>query len=98
MTLRHSLHLVIGLLAVGLSAAGAGTIDAYWQGPTTGDWNDSTHWSSAVVPANNGDTYNVFIDAGDIPDTTVHLDMNVTIDNVTVSAGDALWIDNSMSL
>ena len=65
-------------------------INATWLGGA-GNWDNAALWDIGVVPNNGGgDTYNVFIDGGKIANSTVNLNINATIDNLTIDAGDTL--------
>lgn len=91
------------LMAVVIVLALQGTsmavqITATWTGGA-GNWNVGGNWSGGVVPNNGMDTFNVLIDGGNIgTNSTVSLDMNATIDNLTIDALDSLGINNARSL
>ncbi len=75
----------------------AATQQANWTGGT-GFWNTPGNWSGAVVPDNGADTYNVFIDNGDLGTASiVELDADITIDSLTIDQGDRLTIVNDIS-
>lgn len=93
---------IAGLIAVWAGAcagifspAEAAQLDAVWVGGT-GDWNAASNWDPADVPQNGaGGTYNVFIDNLDIfTASAVTLNVNATVDNLTVDAGDRLTLPN----
>jgi len=76
------LVLFLGLL-VWQPVAVAAVVDATWNAASVGDWGDATNWDiNPVVPDNNGDTYNVFINDG-----TTTLDAEYTIDDFTMTGG-----------
>jgi hypothetical protein len=79
--------------------ATAAQVDATWVGGI-GNWNTPGNWDIGIVPNNGvgGNTYNVFIDGGKILNSSVNLDINATIDNLTIDAGDSLVINNGKSL
>lgn len=64
-----------------------------------GNWNVAGNWSGGVVPNNGVNTFNVKIDNGNAgQNSTVTLNINATIDNLTVDSGDQLTIQNAQSL
>ena len=79
-------------------AAGAtqptGAADITWIGGT-GDWNVGANWSSATVP---GASDNAFIDGGSATNSVVSLNVASQINNLTISAGDLLGINNGVQL
>ena len=76
------------LLAVG--PLQASQVTESYIGPASGDWNTASHWSiPGTVPSNfGGTTYSVHI--ATTASATVSLDINATIDNLTIDVGDAL--------
>jgi hypothetical protein len=79
--------------------AHAAALSATWNGGV-GNWNVGANWSGGVVPCNTAsNTYSVDIDGGNTGViSSVTLDINCTIDNLTVDAGDSLVIPNIRSL
>lgn len=68
--------------------------DARWIGGT-GNWNTAANWDPAVVPNNGVDTYHARIDDEDTKSASVvTLDLNATIDHLTIDPGDELRIPN----
>ena len=86
-------------ILVAAGAAGAAQVDATWNGGT-GVWSDTGAWDVGVAPDNGvgGDTYNVLIDDGNAAASTVTMDVDATIDNLTVDAADELIIGASRRL
>lgn len=91
-------RLVVGAILVVLlilpnlqGTATAVQVDATWNGGT-GNWSVATNWTPNVVPNNNADTYNVLIDGGKVAASSVSLDIDATIDKLTIDAGDSLGI------
>jgi hypothetical protein len=68
-----------------------------WAGPTAGNWSVAANWS-AGVPNNGTNTFNVFIDNGRSQASAVTLDINATINNLTIDANDSLSIANAKVL
>ena len=99
--LTHRLAALALVLAIGQllpCAALADDIDATWLGGSS-NWNDAGNWSSAAVPNNNGHAYDVFIDGGSTGvASVVSFDMNATISDLTIDAGDRLQINNNTTL
>jgi hypothetical protein len=58
-----------------------------WNGGT-GNWNTAANWSTGTFP--NGSTTNVLIDNGNAAASTVTLNTTVSVNNLTIDAGDAL--------
>jgi T5SS/PEP-CTERM-associated repeat protein len=75
-------------------APGPAVVAATWIG-SNGNYNDSNNWDNGAVPVNDAITFfDVFIDGGDGADSAVTVDDgNRTIDNLTISAGDSMFID-----
>jgi len=72
----------------------ADQITATWLGGID-YWSEPTNWSIGVVPNNDEtNTYNVLIDNIPTTDSVVTLNMNATIDNLTVDSDDVLKIGN----
>jgi hypothetical protein len=100
---RHqwlSLALLILSAMVCCAPAQASTA-ATWKGGI-GNWSDPTKWSGNVVPNNGspaGATYSVQIDGQQIGVVSqVNMDMNVTLDKLTIDPGDSLSIANAETL
>jgi hypothetical protein len=79
---------------VGLIPARAPAADVTWFGGT-GNWNVGANWIGGNVPA-IGD--NVFIDGGNAVNSVVSLNVNANINNLTISTGDTLGINNGQTL
>ena len=79
---------------VGLTPARAPAADVTWLGGT-GNWNVGANWSGGSAPA-AGD--NVFIDGGNAVNSVVSLNVNASINNLTISSGDTLGINNFQTL
>ena len=75
----------------------ADDIDAFWEGGT-GNWNVAGNWSPAGVPNNNGDIYNVFVDNEPEVAAVASLNMDATVNNVTVGSNDHLRINSYKTL
>src|SRR5208337_2674357 len=66
-----------------------------WIGGATGNYNNTANWSLGVVPNNTTQaTYSVVIPTS----SAVTLDINPTIDNLTIDATSSLSIPNDKSL
>ncbi|ODS31085.1 MAG: PEP-CTERM motif protein [Candidatus Scalindua rubra] len=87
--------LVIMLVLQGTS--NAVQLTTTWNGGA-GNWNVAGNWSGGVVPNNGVDTFNVLIDNGNATNSSVSLDTNATIDNLTIDALDSLGINNGRIL
>jgi len=78
-----------------------GVFDAIWNGGT-GNYSIANKWDINTVPNNGvppGSRYNVLIDGAKTGTASdVSLDINATINNLTVDAGDKLGINDSKSL
>ncbi len=68
-----------------------------WNGGT-GTWNVPGNWSAGVPNNGGGNTFNVFIDAGNAAVSVVTLDISPTINNLTINADDSLKIGNGTIL
>ncbi|MGC2322436.1 MAG: SBBP repeat-containing protein, partial [Terriglobales bacterium] len=66
-----------------------------WLGGT-GNWSDSTKWSTGVVP--NSTSVNVCIDNGNAVASQVTLDISASVGNLTIDANDSLIIGNNTAL
>jgi len=86
-----SLLVVTGLGSV--TPALAVAVD--WDGLAAGNWGTATNWSGNVLP---GAADDVLIDGGDAQNTTVTLNVNPSINSLTVDTGDALSFNNGTSL
>jgi len=78
---------VATLAFVVLSACGVTAAEkiAYWQVDADGKWADSSRWSGPSYPDNSGT--NLFSAIVDMPNRTVSLDRNITIESFTFSRG-----------
>jgi hypothetical protein len=76
-------------------AATCGANDAIWVGGASGNWNLPANWSTGVVP--NGGT-SVCINNNHSPASAVNLDVNVSIGNLTINAGNSLTLPNNTQL
>ena len=73
------------------SAWNSGVARAPWTSRTggTGNYSDGTKWSLGFAPNNSlAETYTAEIPAG----STVALDMNATIDNLTLDAASSMLV------
>jgi hypothetical protein len=82
----HKLILLVVIIGcIGLSGLRvmAADVVSTWDG-TTGDWSDSTKWSSVDFPSNGngGLTYDAIVNGG-----AVTLDQDIEIEGLTVSGG-----------
>jgi len=78
------------------------TRDAIWIGGTVGNWDDRDNWNSNTVP-NNGNptpetTYHVKINEKNSLDATVKLNIDVTLDNLTIGEYDQLVVLDETTL
>ena len=69
--------------------------DATWFGGT-GNWNVAGNWSPLGVP--NSALTSVFIDGGNVINSSVTLNIGATIGNLAIAAGDSLAIANGQGL
>ncbi len=84
--------------AAACASAAQAQVSAVWLGGAA-NWNNGTMWSNGAPPNNGGGTtYNVFIDDGNAATSDVLLNMNATISNLTVDAGDMLRVQNDRTL
>lgn len=92
---------VIGLSVLIMVAAGrslATPVEAVWKGGT-GNWNNSASWVGGVVPNNTGDTtYAVTLDGNAAANSLAVLNINASIADLTVTAGNALSISGTRTL
>jgi YVTN family beta-propeller protein len=72
---------------------GAATI---WTGGASGNWSNSSNWSTGVVP--NGSTVNVCINDGHSPASAVTLDISVTVANLIIDSGNSLTVSDNTAL
>jgi hypothetical protein len=86
------------LLAIAISRlSSAAVIDDTWtDGSST--WNTPANWNNGVPNNNATNQYNVRIDNNVNANVTVSLDINPTINTLTVDSGDSLSITNGLSL
>ncbi len=98
---KHWMRL-ISVLFVWMCLCGAATAqteyDAIWTNGTTGDWDVAGNWSTSAFPNNGTDTYNVIIDSNGGQNSTVTLNTNVAINDLTIDLGDSLIQNNASSL
>jgi len=87
---------ILLLLFIPGDEAYAAEITATWDAGGDGvNWNDPLNWDINIVPNNDGiDFYQVVINSA----TTVSLNVNVSIDALTVGANDVLVIQNTRTL
>ena len=98
-------------LMAGLShIAAAAPITSNWTPGNAGNWSgsvvaDGINWTHSSAPATTtspsntgGDTFTVNIDNGGGAASTVNLNADVTIDQLNVSSGDTLNLNNSSDL
>jgi YVTN family beta-propeller protein len=77
---------------------GAGTCganDAIWVGGASGNWSVATNWSTGIVPNN---FVNVCINNNHSPVSSVTLDINTNIGNLTINPANSLTIGNNLEL
>ncbi len=89
-TLKSMLLMVVcsGVFVSGTFAA------TTWKTPgTSSGWNTGANWDSGVVPQNT----DVIIDGETSSASTVDVDTNVTVHNLTVNSGDTLLVDKDGS-
>ena len=80
---------LFGLLALtAVSPSRAQLLDATWIGPATGDWSDAANWSTGVVP--DLGAYAVRIDANAAQATTVGVDGQFTVFDLSLDEGDRI--------
>ena len=64
-----------------------------WQGATTGDWFTATNWDLTAVPDNTTtQTYDVFVDGGNVQNSQVTVDNDATVDSLTIDPGDSVSV------
>jgi hypothetical protein len=81
------------------TTAAAANVTDVWNGGT-GLWNVATNWSGGI-PNNGtptGTTYDVLIDNGNPVASSVTLNVNAAIDNLSVDANDSLSFNNATAL
>ena len=78
-----------------LLAAPASAADSTWNAGT-GNWNTAANWSPVGVP--NSTSTNVFIDNSALVNSIVTLNINATIGNLSIAAGDTLRMANGRAL
>jgi len=75
-------------------ASPAGAIDFIWVGGT-GNWSPAgANWNQAGLP---GSTDNVFIDNGSATNSVVSLNVSAIINDLNISNGDSLGVNNNLS-
>jgi hypothetical protein len=80
-----------------LNSALYSQVNAFWISGAS-DWNIPANWSGGVVPNNGGTTYNVFVDGGAPGVSSVNMNVNSTINQLNVDAGESVHIVDSRSL
>lgn len=80
----------IGAVALAVLAGTAhGQDDAFWSNSNGGQWSTAASWSGGVVPNNNGDnTFNATLDNLKAGPYTVTLDIDVTVQNLSLLGSD----------
>ncbi len=81
------------LLCAYLAPARAQTTSTWNGGP--GNWNAAGNWTPKGVPNGN---VNVLIDGGNAVASSVSLNINASIDNLTIDSDDSLGINNGILL
>ncbi len=91
---------IAGLTVAGLACiSSAGSIDAIWSGPSTGEWNVPAYWNPAVIPNNSGEqVFHVHIGPVNSSNVSVNLNLSPSIDALTVEAGNTLQFSNGFDL
>ncbi|MCP5149805.1 MAG: choice-of-anchor D domain-containing protein [Ectothiorhodospiraceae bacterium] len=89
---------VLGV-ALGLAAGtAAAATPATWIGGA-GNWNDPGNWSGGVVPQNTPtETFDVVIDNASGTASVVTLNVNTTIESLTLDAGDTVTFNDGIDL
>ncbi|HXI69300.1 MAG TPA: hypothetical protein VNN22_02970 [Verrucomicrobiae bacterium] len=77
--------LVLTFAAMLAASASASEKSAVWQTDANGQWADANHWSTYNFPDNAGT--NVYSATVDMPNRTVTLDRNVTIESFSLARG-----------
>jgi hypothetical protein len=80
--------------------AGSGVLitgPTIWNGGA-GNWSTGANWNSALVPNNGASVYNVLIDNNSSSSAAVTLDINATVNKLTLAGGDVLNIPVGRSL
>ena len=98
---RAAVRAAASLAAVALLSNTARAATDTYVGPATGSYSAAANWSLGVVPNNGGGaTYDVVIDArtGQASTVQIQSDINPTIGNLTVNAGDALQVGGNIGL
>jgi hypothetical protein len=76
-----------------------GQTNTTWIGPANGSWATAANWSGGVVPNNGGTRFNVFIDGVQAGNSTALLHSGaMTVNNLSISAGDQLTLANGTSI
>jgi hypothetical protein len=71
----------------------SGQTDTTWTGGT-GNWSNSAQWTNGTPNGN----YNAAIDAGNSANSSVSLDINASVANLSISTGDSLSIGGNHTL
>jgi hypothetical protein len=97
--MRHTMKVCACSLTLLCAAiAPAANINATWNGGSS-TWNNTSNWDIGTVPNNNAsDTYNVFIDGLKPGSSAVILDLNATINTLTLETGDAMQVQAGRTL
>ncbi len=77
--------LALALMAIFVSDVSALEKSALWQTDASGLWADANHWTTSSYPANDGT--NLYSAVVDMPNRTVTLDRDVTIESFFLSRG-----------
>ncbi|MGN6367151.1 MAG: beta strand repeat-containing protein [Phycisphaerae bacterium] len=96
---RHRLALVAAIALASAPAffSSTASADSTYIGPAAGNWSNAANWSNSTVP--NSGTAVVLIDGGNAQNSTVTVDSNFTVQDLTVDAGDILnFADNNTTL
>jgi hypothetical protein len=89
MVRRRALSLAVGAAAATLffDQRAAAQATSIWNGGA-GNWNTPGNWSTGIVP--NSGTTSVFIDNGNVINSTVTLDISPTVNDFALDSGDTL--------
>ena len=93
---RYMTGIVCGLLIT----SSLGLLPAYGQTTSTwnggnGNWSTAADWTPNVAPNGN---VNVLIDGGNAAASTVTLDINSSVNNLTINSDDGLSLNNGTAL
>lgn len=88
----------LALAAFLAGQASGGSITSTWIGPRAGNWGNAANWDPSIVPLNGVSSFDVIIDGPPRSPCTVTLDLSsITIDGLTLGAGDVLVQPNNRS-